>query len=279
MPRFELHVEDGRRRLLAVVAGIAAALAAAPPAHADLASRPAHRATHVDRADHGRPGPLALVDALRARFAALPGRVSGWSQPGTAPAMPLLLSRTWSLDLAMRPTPPAQLALLLTGSVHQVLSWIVPPQTARERALDEILEGIAVEPVSGAETSSYGYRSDPFTHRRKLHKGVDYQAPRGTPVRAAGPGVIRVARRKRGYGRVVMIDHGAGVQTRYAHLQRIAVEPGERVAPGMLIGTVGSTGRATGPHLHFELRIDGEAYDPEQVLGPLAPLERVARER
>ena len=121
--------------------------------------------------------------------------------------------------------------------------------------------------------ASYGYRRDPFTRRLKMHKGVDYRAPRGTPVVSAGPGVVKVARRKGGYGRVVMIDHGQGVQTRYAHLQSIEVDAGERVSPGMLIGTVGSTGRATGPHLHFELRIDGEAYDPLQVLGPLIPAD------
>jgi murein DD-endopeptidase MepM/ murein hydrolase activator NlpD len=270
MPYFEHLVDDGRcRRRLAALAGIAVALAAAPVAHADLTSRP-HAAAHADS------GPLALLGALQPRPVDMTSDVLGREPelPGADWPMPLWLSQAWPLGPALRPAPAAMLTLWLAGSVHQVLGWIAPPMSARERALDAVLGRITIEPVTGAETSSYGYRDDPFTGRRKLHKGVDYRAPRGTPVVAAGPGVVRVARRKRGYGRVVMIDHGQGVQTRYAHLQSIYVDPGERVAPGTRIGAVGSTGRATGPHLHFELRIDGEAHDPLQVLGPLLPGER-----
>jgi murein DD-endopeptidase MepM/ murein hydrolase activator NlpD len=280
MPRFKLLVDDGRFRYsLAALAGIAAAVAAAPVVRADLTSRPEHpAAVGSGHADETGPGPLALVYALGARATDIPSDVLGPvpQLPGSERAMSLWLSQAWPLGLAIRPTPAALLTLWLTGSVHQVLGWIAPPRSARDHALGEILGGITIEPVTGAETSSYGYRRDPFTRRRKLHKGVDYRAPRGTPVVAAGPGVVRVARRKSGYGRVVMIDHGQGVQTRYAHLQRIEVDAGERVSPGMLIGTVGSTGRATGPHLHFELRIDGEAYDPQQVLGPLLPADPLA---
>lgn len=282
MPRFKPLVDDGRYRCsLAALAGLAA-LAAAPVAHADLTSHAAPSATvdygHTD--DTGR-GPLTIVYALRPRAEDVSDVLGSDPElPGSEP-MALWLIRAWPLGLAIRPTPATLLTLWLTGSVHQVLGWIAPSPSpsAGDRALDEILGDITIEPVTGAETSSYGYRRDPFTRRRKMHKGVDYRAPRGTPVVAAGPGVVELARRKSGYGRVVMIDHGEGVQTRYAHLQSIEVDAGERVAPGVLIGTVGSTGRATGPHLHFELRIDGEAHDPLEVLGPLMPAELLAQRR
>jgi murein DD-endopeptidase MepM/ murein hydrolase activator NlpD len=281
MPRINLLLDDGLpRRLatrLAALTGIAVALAAAPVAHADLTSRSHRAAIASDGTDEFPAGPLALLRVLRPSPGGMPAGVltdvlgPHPELPGSEPSMSVWLVQTWPLDLAMQPTPAALLTLWLTGGVHHVLGWIAPRVSARERALGQTLGSITVEPVTGAETSSYGYRSDPFTNRRKMHKGVDYRAPRGTPVVAAGPGVVRFARRKSGYGRVVMIDHGHGVQTRYAHLQSIEVDRGDRVSPGTLIGTVGSTGRATGPHLHFELRIDGEAYDPLQVLGPLMP--------
>lgn len=270
MPCFEHLVDDGRRRLAAlarIAVASAVVLAAAPVAHADLTSRPRPVA-------HAGANPLARALALQPRPVDMTSDVLGSEPelPGTDWPMPLWLSQAWPLGPAIRPAPAAMLTLWLAGSVHQVLGWLAPSMpSASDSALDAVLDRITIEPVSGAETSSYGYREDPFTGRRKMHKGVDYRAPRGTPVLAAGPGVVRVARRKRGYGRVVMIDHGQGVQTRYAHLQRIDVDAGERVAPGTRIGTVGSTGRATGPHLHFELRIDGEAHDPLLLLGPLAP--------
>ena len=292
MPRIKLLLDNGRRRWwktrLAALAGIAVALAAASPettvAHADLTS-PVHRAAlGSDSTDGFSSGPLAFLHALHSR----PGGRSAEmltdvlgphpELPGSEPSMSLWLAQTWPLGLALRPTPAALLTLWLTGGVHQVLGWIAPRVSARERVLDHTLGSIRIEPVTGAETSSYGYRRDPFTNRRKMHKGVDYRAPRGTPVVAAGPGVVRFARRKSGYGRVVMIDHGHGVQTRYAHLQSIDVDRGDRVSPGTQIGTVGSTGRATGPHLHFELRIDGDPYDPMQVLGPLMPADLLAYE-
>jgi murein DD-endopeptidase MepM/ murein hydrolase activator NlpD len=279
MPRIKLLSNNGRRRF-AALAGIAVALAVLPEAmvaHADLTSRAHRAAIGSDSTDEFSPGPLALLHALRPRPEGMSDDVltdvlgPDPELPGSEPSMSLWLAQTWPLGLAMRPTPAALLTLWLTGGVHQVLGWIAPRLSTGESALDQTLGSIAIEPVTGAETSSYGYRRDPFTNRRKMHKGVDYRAPRGTPVVAAGPGVVEFARRKSGYGRVVMIDHGHGVQTRYAHLQSIEVDSGDRVSPGTLIGTVGSTGRATGPHLHFELRIDGEAYDPLQVLGPLMP--------
>ncbi len=139
-------------------------------------------------------------------------------------------------------------------------------------------------PVAGAVSSNYGVRRDPFRRKtRKKHNGVDLRAGRGVAVLAAGPGTVAKAERMRGYGRVVYLDHGKGVQTRYAHLQRISVHEGEFVPPGGLVGKVGSSGRATGPHLHFEVRKNGRPVAPVEILGiltsttPLAWLQDLPR--
>ncbi|WP_051134278.1 M23 family metallopeptidase [Methylocystis sp. ATCC 49242] len=115
-------------------------------------------------------------------------------------------------------------------------------------------------------TSTFGYRTDPFFGRPALHSGVDLRDEYGTPVRATAAGVVSVAGPQGGYGNMVEIDHGGGLSTRYAHLSAISVAPGQQVPPGGLVGRVGSTGRSTGPHLHYEVRMDGEAVDPSRFL-------------
>jgi murein DD-endopeptidase MepM/ murein hydrolase activator NlpD len=124
------------------------------------------------------------------------------------------------------------------------------------------LSPLSADPVKGIESSGFGWRADPIHGGRKFHKGTDYRADRGTPVFAAGPGVVTFQGRQDGYGKVIYIDHGAGLITRYAHLRKIGVARGDAVVADDLIGEVGSTGRTTGPHLHFEIRIDGRAVDP-----------------
>lgn len=124
------------------------------------------------------------------------------------------------------------------------------------------------KPLSGELqfTSSFGYRSDPFFGRPALHSGVDLRDAYGTPVRATAAGVVTVAGPNGGYGNMVEIDHGGGMATRYAHLSAIDVAPGQQLSPGAVVGRLGSTGRSTGPHLHYEVRIDGEAVDPTRFL-------------
>lgn len=115
-------------------------------------------------------------------------------------------------------------------------------------------------------TSTFGYRTDPFLGRPALHSGVDFREEYGEPARATAAGVVTVAGPNGGYGNMVEIDHGGGLATRYAHLSAINVTPGQQVAPGAIVGRVGSTGRSTGPHLHYEVHIDGEAVDPLRFL-------------
>jgi murein DD-endopeptidase MepM/ murein hydrolase activator NlpD len=115
-------------------------------------------------------------------------------------------------------------------------------------------------------TSGFGIRSDPFLGRPAMHTGLDFRAGSGDPVRATANGKIVSSGWAGGYGRMVEIDHGNGLSTRYGHLSEINVKVGESVKIGQIIGEVGSTGRSTGPHLHYETRIDGEPVDPQKFL-------------
>lgn len=117
-------------------------------------------------------------------------------------------------------------------------------------------------PVNGPITSRYGMRFHPILRVTKLHTGIDFGAPSGTPIRAAASGVVIGATYLRGYGNTVILDHGSGMSTVYAHCSRIYVRPGARIAKGQVIAAVGSTGYSTGPHLHFEIRVNGRPVNP-----------------
>jgi murein DD-endopeptidase MepM/ murein hydrolase activator NlpD len=119
-----------------------------------------------------------------------------------------------------------------------------------------------VSPVEGAVSSSFGPRVHPITGAHRDHDGLDLAAPTGTSVRAITDGTVVRAEDAGGYGLLVEVDHGNGVTTRYAHLSSIDVQVGQRLGVGGHIGAVGSTGRSTGPHLHVEVRVDGEPQDP-----------------
>src|SRR5712671_795670 len=115
-------------------------------------------------------------------------------------------------------------------------------------------------------TSGFGVRNDPFLGRPAMHTGLDFRAATGDPVRATANGKVVSSGWTGGYGRMVEIDHGNGLSTRYGHLSEISVKVGDLIKIGQVIGAVGSTGRSTGPHLHYETRIDGDAVDPQKFL-------------
>ncbi len=153
-----------------------------------------------------------------------------------------------------------------TGAPPQAAT---PPGRARqsyERQSFAPGQGLEVAPVSAPAGSGFGRRVDPIEGDVRVHTGIDLRAAAGTPVRAAGPGVVTFAGQAGGYGNLVTVDHGGGLETRYAHLADIGVKVGQRVEPGAHLATVGATGRATGPHLHFEVRRDGRAVDPANEL-------------
>jgi murein DD-endopeptidase MepM/ murein hydrolase activator NlpD len=124
------------------------------------------------------------------------------------------------------------------------------------------------KPVTGdIDTSSnYGIRIDPFLGRPAMHTGLDFRGIVGDPIRATAGGVVVHAGWSGGYGNMVEIDHGNGLSTRYGHLSEIEASVGQNVKTGQVIGRLGSSGRSTGPHLHYETRIDGEAVDPDRFL-------------
>jgi len=144
-------------------------------------------------------------------------------------------------------------------------------QKLAERTL-RIAATPAIAPVKGLISSGFGYRRDPFTKKRAFHNGLDIIAPRGREVRATGEGIVTRAMRTGALGNAVYVSHGYGITTRYGHLSRIAVKPGQTVARGDVIGYVGNSGRSTGNHLHYEVRVDGKPVDPRAyILNSIRP--------
>jgi murein DD-endopeptidase MepM/ murein hydrolase activator NlpD len=139
------------------------------------------------------------------------------------------------------------------------------------KKLDTLEQGVisipSVQPVSHLRfTSNFGVRSDPFRGTAAMHAGVDIPGPIGTPIYATADGIVNHAARQGGYGNMVEVNHGKGIATRYAHLSKIIVSDNARVRRGQIIGLMGSTGRSTGSHLHYEVRIDGRAVNPVPFL-------------
>lgn len=131
---------------------------------------------------------------------------------------------------------------------------------------DRISHIPAIQPISEkylrAMASGYGYRRDPIYGTTKFHEGMDFSSPVGTPVYATGDGTVTHAKWQSAYGNLIEISHGFNYTTRYAHLSQILVKPGQQVKRGDLIGKVGNTGKSTGPHLHYEVRLKGEPQNP-----------------
>ncbi|MFT5682678.1 MAG: hypothetical protein ACI8RZ_003602 [Myxococcota bacterium] len=169
------------------------------------------------------------------------------AMPDTVEQADALLSRTERLLVALRLAEPAM--------ARQVNAERIRRQTTP-----------AIWPVRGLLSSGYGMRRSPVTWRYKLHSGIDIAAPPGTPIIASGAGTVVLSEYHAGYGNLIEIEHSDGVVSRYAHCSRLLVEVGAAVLRGDLIATVGSTGQSTGPHLHYEILIDGEFIDPMEFI-------------
>jgi len=137
------------------------------------------------------------------------------------------------------------------------------------RLLESRLKSLMIpssRPVDVPVGSGFGFRSDPFTHRGALHTGLDFPSDVGSPIHAAAGGVVRTAEMHPEYGLMLEIDHGNGLMTRYGHTSKILVKVGDLVKRGQVVADVGTTGRSTGPHLHFEVLVEGVPQDPAKFL-------------
>lgn len=152
------------------------------------------------------------------------------------------------------------------AAIESQISAYLRAMRASGRSTGPAPKGGWLRPCSGRLSSGFGMRFHPILRRSRLHAGVDFAAPSGTPIKAANAGVVIASQRMSGYGNVVIIDHGGGITTTYAHCSRIFVARGQKVGRGHRIASVGATGLATGPHLHFEVRVNGKPVNPMRYI-------------
>jgi murein DD-endopeptidase MepM/ murein hydrolase activator NlpD len=152
----------------------------------------------------------------------------------------------------------------LSGRVSRALEGGLSPSFAGDWM--QLADAPSIWPIEGRVGSSFGERQDPFNGEGAFHAGIDIDAPNGTPVRATADGEVAAADMVAGYGREIILDHGHDVQTVYGHLSNIAVMAGQHVIRGQVIGFVGQSGRATGPHLHYEVRVHKVPVNPHKYL-------------
>ena len=280
---------ETRQAAVAALAERAGAVLPAPPVVSDPAA---------PRRGAALPSPTspAAADAVRERIAetaALPlrgqfARIEGArdgldaGQARTLVGLAVAFRRTTEgvrgaladLKLALAPPTPARPAparpAAPAGRPDVFATQVAQAEAAFEEAgrwsgLAETVPLIA--PIEGSvPTSNFGGRKDPFTGAARMHGGMDFRSAVGTPVRTAGSGRVVVAGPGGGYGNLVEVDHGNGLVTRYAHLSAIGVAVDQPVAAGAVVGQVGSTGRSTGPHLHYETRLAGTPLDPARFI-------------
>jgi len=154
------------------------------------------------------------------------------------------------------------------GAFAATLNALQPRMASVIRLRGVIDQLPLARPMAGDHdfTSNFGYRTDPFTRGLAMHTGVDFRAETGSPIMATAPGKVVAAEYNGGYGNMVEVEHANGLSTRYAHMSAISVSIGQMVKAGTVVGRVGTTGRSTGPHLHYETRINDEPVDPTRFL-------------
>lgn len=213
-------------------------------------------------------GSLGKADALEMLFAGIGLDVDTLVQRATGPDM----GQGGPLEIDVEP-PPVDVPMPLdSGTIDEAHRLVALQRLARILPLYAPLDSFEV-------TSPFGRRFDPFTRQRAFHPGLDFGGKRGSLVLATAPGQVVRAGRFGEYGNMVEIDHGMGITTRYGHLKSIRVRKGQKVTAHQAIGVIGTTGRSTGRHLHYEIRIDDAPYDPARFLaaghylvGMLAPI-------
>jgi murein DD-endopeptidase MepM/ murein hydrolase activator NlpD len=213
-----------------------------------------------------------ILEPLERRLAEVRQEVRGWDGLHDAVVKPLSGERrTRAASVGERVRSKVEGTAL--EAVNSLLAH-VREETHRLRTLARVTREAASiiasvpsrAPMRTAINSGFGMRQDPFTRSPQFHAGIDFAAPTGTPVTAAAGGIVRVAGTAAGYGNTVLLDHGRGFETRYGHLHAIRVAQGQRVERGQPIGLSGNTGRSSGPHLHYEVLMDGRPIDPRRLL-------------
>lgn len=184
------------------------------------------------------------------------------------------------LEISGQDLTMPQLLRMLEGTNKQLSQRSDTFNVLESELLDRTLKARQIptaQPVEGVNGSGYGMRIDPFTGRSAFHQGIDFQAPPGTTIRAAAGGVVILTEFHPGFGNLVEIDHGNNLVTRYAHASRILIKNGDLIKRGQPIAEVGSTGRSTGPHLHFEVLVNGEAQNPMKFLAAGSELDMATK--
>ncbi|WP_337661266.1 M23 family metallopeptidase [Erythrobacter sp. Alg231-14] len=228
---------------------------------------------------------LAEIEARQLAFVENMTRYADWRAGRAEEALrrlnldPNAMAQAASSDIeAAMGGPLEMLATAADGSIDprfERLGLSLARMSALERALDGVPQ--VVPAADQRITSAFGYRRDPFTRGGAMHSGIDFKGAYGSPIFAAATGEVSFAGWKSGYGKTVEITHANGIMTRYAHLSRIGVTAGQSIEGGATIGGLGSTGRSTGPHLHFEVRINGRAVNPRPFLEAAPDVLKEAR--
>lgn len=217
-------------------------------------------------------GQLMQLDTLGERLAALAGvKANGAkaARPAPPPGSGGPLTRPDNLDALDMQRALDELSRQIEARSDTLAAL---ENTIFEERIRKHLLPTALPVAAGVPSSSnFGWRRDPFTGQAAMHEGIDFIAETGTPILAAAAGIVKTAERHPQYGNMVEIDHGNDLITRYAHASALFVQPGEFVKRGHRIAAVGTTGRSTGPHLHFEVRIAGAAVNPARFLERGAP--------
>jgi murein DD-endopeptidase MepM/ murein hydrolase activator NlpD len=289
----QLEQRQAAFQTLAPAMDPAADTTAAIPAPRPTAPKPSPlRETPERRTEVGRP-PTKPVDAQLAKLAEQLARAEAtqthaleWIESGYDSRVTRMRSVLAELGVvAAQPTAPARSSLPAGGPFLPLFRAGDPfaQRIARVRVaardlmtLSQAIDTVPVrQPLLGAVeiTSGYGMRIDPFLRQLALHTGIDFRAGPGDPVRAVAAGKVTQAGYQGGYGLMVEIDHGNGLATRYAHLSAVEVAEGATVPAGTVVGRAGTTGRSTAPHLHYEVRRDGEPVDPLRFLKAGARLQ------
>ncbi len=165
----------------------------------------------------------------------------------------------------------------IISSMNRSLDRLKTEVSIQERSFQELVEYLedqksllastpSIWPVKGWLTSTFGYRSSPFTGRRELHKGLDIATRSGTPIIAPADGLVVFAGREGGFGNMIIVDHGYGITTRYGHNSSLEAKLGQKIKRGDVIARVGNTGRSTGPHVHYEVAVNGVSVNPSRYI-------------